>query len=100
MKRVLIEDKTAQFYLIAAIIISVIVIGFLAMSNYLKKTEAINLEYKADELKIESEKVLDYGLHQAYGESSIQSLMENFAKYYINYTEKDKDSYFLFGTSS
>ena len=93
-------EKKAQFYLIAAIIISVIILGLVTMSNYARSRESINIQEVGEELKIESEKVLDYGTYNGLTEDEILNLMETFSKYYINSTGNNGNYYFLFGNSS
>ena len=97
MKR---RDKRGQFYLIAAIIISVIILGLMTMSNYSRRQESIKTETIGEELKIESEKVLDFGTYHGYSESQIGDLMKNFSRDYINYVQQGVDFYFLFGNSN
>lgn len=57
MKR---DDSRGQFYLLAAIVIIGIIIGFVAILNYSKRTSQIRIYDLAEELEIESEAVLDY----------------------------------------
>src|SRR3972149_7820512 len=90
-------DKRGQFYLVAAIIISVIVIGFVSMSNYSRRQETTNIQNVGRELSIESEKVLDYA---TYGGHDEKQTMKNFTERYITYLGADKDSYFLFGNTA
>src|SRR3972149_295878 len=89
-------DKRGQFYLVAAIIISVIVLGFVNMSNYSRKQETTNIQNIGQELSIESEKVLDYA---TYNEPDENPIMKDFADDYITNLREGKDSYFLFGNS-
>lgn len=93
-------SKKGQFYLIAAIIISVIIISFITLSNYSKKQEFVRLYDIGEELKIESEKVLDFGTYNGYNQNQVLGLMENFSNDYINYVQEGKDSYFLFGNNN
>lgn len=99
-KGLIIKDKGGQFYLMAAIIIAAILLGFLTMSNYSTKSESISVQDVGDELKIESEKVLDFGAYSSYSGSQIKDLMGSFSGDYVNYMRNDKDSYFLYGDSS
>jgi len=55
-------DKRCQFYLIAAIIISGILISLAYLANYSTKNVSYEAEEIAKELKIEAEYVLDYEL--------------------------------------
>ncbi len=89
-------DKTGQFYLVAAIIISVIVIGFVSMSNYSRRPATISTQNIAQELSIESEKVLDYATYNGFDE---KQAMKDFAFNYTANLREGKDSYFLFGNS-
>lgn len=93
-------EKAGQFYLIAAIIISVILIGFVSMVNYSKRQESISLQNIGEELKIESENVFDFGTYKGYDESQMQGLAGDFIDDYINYNDDKKDSYFLFGNTN
>jgi hypothetical protein len=93
-------NKRGQFYLIAAIIIAAILMGFITMSNYSTKWESISVQDMGEELKIESEKVLDFGTYNAYSQNQMKDLMGNFSENYTNYVRNDKDSYFLYGDSS
>lgn len=101
MKRGFANDKRGQFYLIAAVIISVIVIGVVGVSNYARGQETIrNIEDIGDELKIESENTLDYAVNNRYSDAQIMTLLENFSKDYINSVQEGIDFCFLFGTTS
>lgn len=100
MKRGFVKDKTGQFYLVAAIIISVIVVSFVTLSNYAEGQELANVQNVGDELKIESEKVLDFGTYNSYSETQINDLMGKFVNDSINYNNNGEDFYFIFGDIS
>ena len=53
------RQKRGQFYLIAALVIIAVIIGYAGISNYLEKKESIKLYNLGEELGIESENVLD-----------------------------------------
>ena len=92
-RRWLIKDKNGQFYLVSAIIISVLIIGIIAVSNFSRSSESTNLQEIGKELSIESEKVFDSAI---YNGVDTKQRMITFANDYINYVNKD-DSYFIFG---
>lgn len=91
------NSKKGQFYLIAAIIIVVIMVGFLSVSNYSKRKGFINLFDLGEELEIESGEVLDYGVYNDFTENEIVSLITNFTETYSIYAGEGKVMYFLFG---
>jgi len=57
------RQKRGQFYLIAALIIIAVIIGFAGISNYIQKKEVIKLYDLGEELGIESQNVLDFGTY-------------------------------------
>lgn len=90
-------DKTGQFYLIAAIILATLVIGIVTISNYARKESNLKLDELKEEIQIESAYVLDYGLYKKLSEAEFYGILLTFTKDYIDYQEKDKDLYFVFG---
>ena len=84
-----------QFYLLTTIIIVTIIIGFASVVNFSKESN-VNFDYTKDELQIESEKVLDYGLKNG---ANLTQLMINFTKEYADYS-KQGELYFVFGNSN
>jgi len=90
-------NKKGQFYLIAAIIISLVIIGFANLKNYSTRQSTITISNFGEELQIESENVLDFGTYNGYSSSSMQELMKNLSADYINYVRDGEESYFLFG---
>jgi hypothetical protein len=93
-------NKKGQFYLIAAIIISLVIIGFANLKNYSTRQSTITISNFGEELQIESENVLDFGTYNGYSSSSMQELMKNLSADYINYVRDGEESYFLFGDNS
>lgn len=65
-------------------------------TNYSQKKSDVNLNYLGEELTIESEKVIDYGLNN---NQNIKTLLEDFTRGYPDYSPAD-DSYFLFGNKN
>ena len=91
MKRV---DKRAQFYLIAAIVIISIIIGFVTVTNYSKKptTKVYDL---SEELGIESDQVVEHGI---VNRLTMKALIEDFTVKYSEYIQGDVDNlFFIFG---
>lgn len=86
-------NKRGQFFLIAAVIIVVIILGFIVISNYAKKEKYIKVYDMEDELKIESQKVLDY-------QSLHGSKIREFGQDYSSYIGEGTDIYFITGTES
>ena len=52
-----------------------------------------------EELQIESSKVLDYGTNNAYSETQMNTLLDNFTTAYIDH-ERIGNVYFIYGTQS
>lgn len=90
------QNKRGQFYLIAAVIIIAMILGFVAISNQFKKKDFTKLYDVGEELRIEAAVVLDYG---AYNNKDMKEFLINFTKTYLNYTEVE-NLYFLFGDTS
>ncbi len=91
------KNKKGQFYLIAAIIIITIIIGFAAIKNYTQKKEVIKLYNLGEELGIESENVLDYGTYNEFNETQTEDILTNFIEGYASYASEDQNLYFIFG---
>lgn len=88
--------KRAQFYLIAAVVIIAVILGFVAISNSLEKKDFTNIEISKEELEIESQAVLDYINYQG---ADADEKLENFTKLYSNYTEVE-NIYFVYGITN
>ncbi len=86
-------NKRGQFYLIAAIIIIAILVGFVAILNYAKKSETLFLEDIADELEIETQKVLENEV------SGGTDHMDDYGITYSNHIGGEIELYFIKGTS-
>jgi hypothetical protein len=72
-------DKSGQFYLLAAIVIIALIIGIFTVANYSKKKEDTRVYELAQELEIESSKMLEYSLET--GTSPWDSFTKNFSEY-------------------
>jgi len=87
------ENKRGQFYLIAAMIIVAVIIGFAAIQNVAKKKESVKIYDLGEELGIESEQVIEHGLvSETY---SVKEILEDFTEKYSDYAEGS--FYFIFG---
>ena len=93
-------DKTGQFYLISAIILATLVIGIVTISNYSRRESNLKLHELKEEIQIESAYVLDYGLYKKLSDAALYSILLDFTTDYINYQEKNKDLYFIFGNQN
>lgn len=89
-------DKRGQFYLLAAVIIIGLVMGFVFFTNSSQKKSDSSFDYLKYELETESEKVVDYGIKN---NQNLKTLLKNFTQEYSLYTEAD-NSYFIFGNFS
>ena len=85
--------KRGQFYLLTTIIIITIIASLITISNYAIERSNIKLDYLGEELKIESRKIIEYGITN---NESIKELLENFTRDYSNYSNAE-NSYFIFG---
>ena len=86
-------DKEGQFYLLATVIIIAMIGGFILISNFSQKRSDIGFNYLGEELNIESEKIIDYGISN---NKDIKALLENFTETYSIYSEAE-NLYFIFG---
>jgi len=56
------RNKRGQFYLLAAVVIVALIIGFAGVSNYLNKKNQTKIYDVKEELNIEGKDVLEYGI--------------------------------------
>ncbi len=82
------RDKAGQYYLIVTIILVGLVIGFAVIMNSSSKNDPVKIRETAKELKIESEKVLDYDLVNS------ENKFEEFSRDYSAYIEGN-EIYFI-----
>lgn len=90
------KGKRGQFYLIAAIVIIGIIIGYAAISNYLEREESTKVYDLGEELGIESAEVLDYGKFNEFDDVNMTNLLLSFIEAYSEYGEIEK-LYFIYG---
>ncbi len=93
-------NKSGQFYLAAAIVIIVVIVGFAAIQNYTQKQSSIKLYDIKDELGIEGGKVLDFGTYNVEDEEDKINLMLSFVSNYSQYAGEGKNLYFVFGNQN
>jgi hypothetical protein len=72
-------NKSGQFYLIAAIVIISLIVGFFLISNYSKKKENVRVYELSEQLKIEGKKVVDYGIIN--DNTKVKEFTKNFSDY-------------------
>ena len=92
------RGRRGQFYLIAAVIIIIVVVGFITIFNYSRRSGSVQLYDLGEELGIESQNVLDYG--SAISGAEWDNLLDGFVNTYVDYAGEGKDLYFIFGSGS
>ena len=87
-----------QFYLMAAIVIIGLIVGFATIRNYAStRTEQSNVVDLSTELALEGARVIDFGV---YSGENIQDKMEDFAKKYSLYIDISTGKSLLFITGN
>lgn len=94
------RNKRGQFYLLVAIIVIAVVLGFAAMANSSKKTTNLKIYDLGEELGIESGEVLDFGTYKQYDSAEMDKLLTNFSQLYGQYAGEGKEIYFIYGNES
>jgi len=90
------SDKRGQFYLLAAVVIVSMIIGFVGVNNLLKRGGGVDLDYTGEELDFESGQVLEYGVTY---DGELGELVEHFTTSYEEYAGSEKEILFVFGDS-
>lgn len=90
-------NKSGQFYLAAAVIIILGILGFAGVSTYLKQGEPVRIFDLRDELGIESSQVLDHGIYNEQNTTELNKLLRDFTQNYSSYVERGFSLYFVFG---
>ncbi|MBS3071114.1 DUF1554 domain-containing protein [Candidatus Pacearchaeota archaeon] len=88
-----IGDKFGQFYMVATMVIIVLIASFAIVINYSSQRIPPSFYYLGEEIEIESEKVIEYGLNN---ELDLNVLLENFTRTYSLNSDAD-NLYFVFG---
>ena len=91
-------NNRAQFYLVAAIIIVMIIAGIASIKTYaIAKSEPRKIKDISSELKEETTRIIDYGI---YSSVDLQNLLENFdnefSEYFLKKTE-ETNIVFIYG---
>lgn len=103
------KNKNGQFYLLAAIVIIAIIIGFSSVSNYIKNKSPVTIYNLKDELGIEGAQVLDFGTVSGNdvtvtvydsGKNRVTNIMEHFTALYDLYKGENKEIYYIFGNNN
>lgn len=93
------SDKRGQFYLLAALVIVVIIVGFASVNNLIKSGSGMKLSDTGHELDFESGQVLEHGVSYDT-EQEMNNLLEHFTTTYEEYVGDDKEIIFIIGDSS
>jgi hypothetical protein len=92
------RGRKAQFYIVAAIIIILIIVGMLATNYITPKPDDSSLYDISDVLKSESSRVIDYGI---YKKEDMSQLIENWATQIKDYSNtllaENQSLIFLYG---
>jgi hypothetical protein len=87
-------DKKGQFYLIAAIIIIIVLVGFFAVSNKLISRPQETQTYELSKnLNVEGEQVINHGV---FNQKNLTYLLDSFTESYAKYINEDSDVYFTY----
>ena len=89
-------NKRGQFYLVSAVVIIGLLIGFTTIANYSKKETYADIQNLQEEIGIEGNAVLEQMDYQGMGESTKLGRFEEFAETYYNNEEK-QNLFFMFG---
>lgn len=85
-----------QFYLVAAIILTVVIVAVIAVSNSSASAQNTEISSLKDQINIEARNVLDNAIYNHLSQPDLNLRMQNFTQNYIN-AERDKSLYFIFG---
>jgi hypothetical protein len=88
--------KGGQFYLIAALVIVVLLVGFIGLTNYTKVEKESSLTELQKELETEIAYTLDYGSATDKSDSEFRIIFQNLSSIYIN-KSIEKTTIFLYG---
>lgn len=87
-------NKRGIFYIVAGIIIISIIISLIAIVNYIQKSQTVIVNDLKEELKIETQKVLDYDI------SNGQNKINQYGKDYSKHLGSGIELYFIMGEDS
>jgi len=92
-------EKRGQFYLLAAVIIIALIIGFAAVSNYVIAAEDQTAYNLREELSIEAREVLEYGVLNRDNIDDYSEFLEHFTTAFDQRSEGE-EIYFIFGSDA
>lgn len=90
-------SKKGQFYLLAAIVIIAVIIGFVVVVNYAIKKGDVKLYDLGEEFGIEGGHVIEHGTYNEKSETEMESLLIHFGGVYASVSGEDKEIFFIFG---
>jgi len=94
----MVDKKRAQFYLMAAIIIVVVLIGVATVTNVgisRQSADEIKLYQLSQELSLEGEQVINFGI---VDDGGVDNAVKKFVDQYGSYVnDQEKDIYFVYG---
>lgn len=91
------KQKRGQFYFIAAMIIILIIVGFVTIANVSSSTEDNELRDIQSKLNIETEYLFDYFSNNQLTQLEIDDTCKDFTENYIENIGIKKTTIFLFG---
>lgn len=86
------KNRRGQYYLVAGIIIIGIIIGFIVIVNYAKKGQTVMVDDLKNELKFETQKVLEYDI--SHGGETMRQYGEDYSSHLGN---SSLELYFIMG---
>jgi hypothetical protein len=92
--------KKGQFYLITVVILISLFIAFASTYNFLGREKGMNIYEIKKEIEIESQKTMEYIAYQKLSNTESRNILSNFSSIYIKRLEKNKNSFFIYGTYS
>jgi|GEM_PF-1289303 len=89
-------EKTGQFYLLAAVLIIALIIGFFVIQSYSTKKSSTEIYDLGKALKVEGAQVIEYGIVH---DNEIEEIKQNFSQSFYLYSnpEESKRMFFIFG---
>jgi len=93
------KNRRGQFYLVAAIVIISVSVGFIVISNSVSSSQTPNILYQRDEMKIESANVITNALNNQLSGIQLTNNLADYSQRYIHLS-RDENFYFAFGNST
>lgn len=92
--------KKGQFYLLTVIILISLFVVFSSTYNFLRKDQGVGVYDLKKELGIEIEKTMDHISYNKLNDSSAENILSELADIYVEKAGDNKNSFFIYGTSS